>query len=67
MLKEVEWVHHKHLQSRLDWLISVITSFTERLASKGARHDIEYEEELVHSVPAVACNAVASKVKDNIF
>ena len=45
-------------------------SLTERLAGKGTRQDMEYKEELVHNMPAIAQNAVISvgkKVEDNIL
>ena len=70
MLEEFELVHHKHLESRLNWLYSAIMSLPKRLAGKGTRQDIEYEEELVHNAPAIASNAVisvAKKVEDNVL
>ena len=45
-------------------------SLTKRLAGKGTRQDMEYEEELVHNAPAIAQNAiisVAKKVEDNVL
>ena len=45
-------------------------SLTERLAGKGTRQDMEYGEDSVHNVPAIAQNAivsVAKKVWDNIL
>ena len=43
MPKEVELVHRKCLESRLDQLTSVMTSLTERLTGKGTRQAMEYE------------------------
>ena len=43
---------------------------TKRLLGKGTRQDMEYEEELMHNVPAIAWNAivsVAKKVEDNFL
>ena len=70
MPKEVELVHRKRLESRLDQLTSAMTSLTKRLTGKGTGQAMEYEEELVHSVPTSARNTIASiakKVKDNIL
>ena len=70
MPKEVELVHRKHLESRLDQLSSAITSLTERLTGEGTRQAMEYKEELVHNVLTAAQNAIASiakKVEDNVW
>ena len=70
MPKEVELVHCKHLESRLDQLTLAMTSLTERLTGEGTRQAMEYEEELVHNVLTAAQNAIVSiakKVKDNIL
>ena len=45
-----------------------MTSLTESLVGPGTMHDIVYEKESVHNLPAIAWNAIvftASKVKDN--
>ena len=45
-------------------------NLTERLAGKGTRQDIEYKEESVHDILAIAQNAivlVAKKVEGNIL
>ena len=58
------------LESRLDYLTSAMTSLTERPAGKGSGQAMEYEEQLVHNIPAVAQNAIMSidkKVNDNIL
>ena len=47
-----------------------MTNLTERLAGKGTRQAMEYEEELVHNVLTAARNAVVSvvkKVEDNVL
>ena len=47
-----------------------MTSLTERLMGEGTGQAMEYEEELVHNVPAAARNAIVSiakKVKDNVL
>ena len=44
-------------------------SLTERLAGKGTRQDMEYEQESVHNVPAIAPNTIfsmAKKFEDNL-
>ena len=43
-------------------------NLTKRLAGKGTRQDMEYEEDLVHNAPAISQNtiiSVAKKVEDN--
>ena len=45
-------------------------TLTKGLVGKGTRQDMEYVEELVHNVPAIAQNAivlVAKKVEDNVL
>ena len=47
-----------------------MTSLTERLMGKGTGQVMEYEEELVHNVLAVAQIAivfVANNIKDNVL
>ena len=70
MPKEVELVHRKHLESRLDQLTLAMTSLTKRLMGKGTGQVMEFEEESVHNVPTAAQNAmvsVAKKFEDNIL
>ena len=70
MPEEVELVHHKCLESRLDQLTLAMTSLIERLTGEGTRQVMEYEEELVHNVPTTSQNAIisiAKKVKDNFL
>ena len=70
MPEEVKLVHCKCLESRLDQLTLEMTSLTERLAGKGTRQAIEYEEESVHNVLPIVQNAImpiAKKVKQNIL
>ena len=46
----------------------MITSLTERLVGKGIRHDMKYEEQLMHNAPAIAQNGVmfeTLKVENN--
>ena len=52
--KEVEKMHCKHLESRLDQLTLAMTSLMERLKSNGIGWDIEYKEELVHHMLVLA-------------
>ena len=54
MPEEVELVHRKLLESRLDQLTSAMTSLTERLTGKGTGQVMEYEEESVHNMPTAA-------------
>ena len=68
--KEVEWMHYKCLESRLNQLTSAISSLSKRLAGKDIEKDMEYEEKLVHHAPIFIYNPVvfiASRVKDNIM
>ena len=47
-----------------------MTSLTKRLVGKGTGYNMEYEEEPVHNVLAVTCNAIvsiASKVGDDVL
>ena len=70
MPKEVDLVHCKCLESRLDQLTSAMTSLTKRLTGKGARQMMKYEEEFMYNVPTAAHNAVVSiakKVEDNVM
>ena len=70
MPKEVELVHCKHFESRLDQLTLAMTSLTKRLMGKGTGQAMEYKEESVHNVPTAAQNAIVSiakKVEDNIL
>ena len=70
MPKEVELVHCKCLESRLDQLTSAMTSLTERLMGKSIGQVMEYKEELVHNVLTAAQTAVVSvakKVEDNVL
>ena len=70
MPEEVELVHCKHLESRLDQLTLAMTSLTKRLMGKDTGHALKYEEESVHNVPTAAHNAVVSvakKVEDNFL
>ena len=41
----------------------MIASLTKRLVGEGTRQDMEYEEELVHNVPAIAWSAIISVAK----
>ena len=54
MPKQVDWAHCKSLESRLDQLTLVMTSLNKRLMGKGIGQDLEYEEESMHNLPAVA-------------
>ena len=68
--EDIELVHHKCLESKLDQLTLVIASLTKRLTGEGTGQVMEYEEESVHNMPTSAHNAIVSiekKVKDNIL
>ena len=70
MPEEVELVHYKCLESRLDQLTLAMTSLTKRLTGKGTGQAMEYKEESVHNVPTAARNAIVSiakKVEDNVL
>ena len=70
MPEEVELVHHKCLEYRLNQLTSAMTSLTERLTGKGTGQAMEYGEESVHNVSTAARNAIVSiakKDKDNVL
>ena len=70
MPEEVELAHHECLKSRLEQLISAMTSLTKRLTGEGTGQAMEYEEELVHNVLMAAQNAIVSiarEVKGNIL
>ena len=42
MPKEVEWVHRKCLESRLDQLSLEMANLTKRLVGKGTGYSIDY-------------------------
>ena len=70
MTKEVELVHLKCLESRLDYLTSAMTNLTKRLMGEGTGHAMEYEELSVQNVLTAAQNAIVSiakKVEDNVL
>ena len=70
MPEEVELVHCKRLESRLDQLTSAMTSLTERLTGEGTRQVMEHNKESVYNMPTTAWNAivsVANKVEKNVL
>ena len=67
--EEVELVHYKHLESRLDQLTLAMASLTKRLTGKGTGQAMEFEES-VRNVLTTAQNAVVSiakKVENNVL
>ena len=70
MPKQAEQAYCKCFESRLDQVTSAMASLIERPVGKGIEQEIEYEEQSVLIVPAVAKNSamsVTSKVEDNIL